>query len=520
MQVWMNAVAIAGMSVEQGQGLKEIFALLGDGDAWVVANICAALINVTVDVKQKPNSPATTELVKVSVANWSEIGQFCAALPSAGDQRINVLKFLANSLAQPSIISNFLKSSALGSLCSCFWTGGSGTTRPSSSDEEQHALLIVVNNLVVSSKPSEFKKLCEDGRFPTSLTDLFTSSMAANKVDRVNIILQIVSSLCQEPTSVLHFAGKDKPFVQALISALRGQKNDEKVVLRLVRLCSTLMQQYEPTKLLIAGGVFRFYAACLRDNSSTIQGEEIQMAILATLANLALNDNLPTTLAQTMHEAKLLHALQELLMRPSLKPDVRIRAGITVSNLMTLETLQTPFTQAGGIKALLTTANKHTDAKTENDAELFQKALSALFHLSLYYDSVRDALVQEGALKSLGSVISTSGKMNPASQQAAVEKARQAAMKTLYNISMTDGHEAEFVKHNVIGPLISVLKANAGDDDATISSGILENLANNSVRLPVLRILLAPYHTNGKTSYLWARYFMITSELLAESIQS
>jgi hypothetical protein len=490
----MNGVAIAGMSLEKGHGFDEIFALLGDGDAWVVANVCESLINSTSSVKQSPTGKAGTALTKLTIASWNQIGASFAQLPSDAEQRLNVLKFLANSLSHGPIIANFIKSTALGSLCASIWspnTSSSSGRSFSSSSEEKHALLVVMNNLVASSKGPEWRKMCEDANVVNGLASIFASSLASNDNDRLNILLQIVNSMCQESIVIDNFVSKDKPFGQSLLKMISGAPTDA-VMLRLSRLCGTLMQNYDPLKILSNGGVFKFYARCLSNTSVSANNEEIVMAILATLANLALSDKLTTALPQQMEEARLLHSLQELFTRPTTKPNIRVRCGITISNLMTLETLQAPFAQAGGIKSLVNTANKHNAATTEQDAEVFQKALSALFHMSLYYDSMRSALVQEGSLKSLGSVLASpkaqggarsSAQSSPTSE--ALDKARQAAMKTLYNISMTDGHEAEFVKQNVVGPLIGLLKANekalASDDDQQMSAAILENLAGNPV---------------------------------------
>jgi hypothetical protein len=478
-QIYMNGVAVAGLSIEKGLGLKEIISLLGDGDAWVVANVCEALINSTGTIKQSPNGSTANEFAKVTASVWSEIGQHFASLPSDCDQRMNILKFFANSLSQTTIISNFLKSSALGSLSAKIWqTDTNG--RFLGADEERHALLVVLNNLIVSSKATDWKGMCEDARIISSLAKILGD--IANP-DRVAIAVQIVNSICQESSYVKYFVGKDKPFGQALIQLLKAGKLDPNIQLRLVRLCGSLMQDYEGLKQLTNGGVFKFYATCL----SSASNDEIVMAILATLANLALSDHLTPNLPQLMEESKVLNALQDLLTKPQTKPETRIRAGIAISNLMTVETLQAPFASTGGIKTLLDTANKTNQAQSEQDAEVFQKSLSALFHLSLYYDSMRVTMVQEGLLKSLGGMISASppkgGSISSKVQVDAMEKAKTAAMKTLYNVSMTDGTEVEFVKQNVVTPLISILKANMSikEEDQNISAAILENLAQNAL---------------------------------------
>jgi hypothetical protein len=484
----MNAVAVAGLSIEKGLGTREIFVLLGDGDAWVVANVCGALINAALNVKQNPTGQVAQELQKVSISTWSELGQIFASLPLNSEQRMNILKFLANALSHTKIIASFIKSSALGSLSSKIWEK-SPQGQFLGTDEECHALLVVMNNLVVSSKPEEYKNLAEDSRIVASLANVLTD---LNHLERVAIGIQIANSICQEPSYVKYFAMKDKPFIQAVIQLLKSPKIDSNTQLRLSRLCGSLMQNYEGIKQLTNGGVFKFYAGCIANSSN----DETTMAILATLANLALSDHLTPNLPQVMEESRVLVSLQDLLTKSQTKPETRIRAGIAISNLMTVETLQAPFAATGGIKTLLATANKTNQAGSELDGELFQKSLSALFHLSLYYDSIRTTMVQEGLLKSLGNMLSTfetsqnsknshqksGGGGLSKSQVESLEKAQTAAMKTLYNVSMTDGTEVEFVKQNVVAPLLAILKTTSQrDEDQNISAAILENLSQNQL---------------------------------------
>lgn len=479
-QISLSAVAVAGLALESGAGTVEITSLLSDGDTYVVANTCAALINCAGSFQEYQNSPLAKELLKVTGEEWSEIAQHFAVLPSDAEQRLSILSFFCNVSYHKDIVANILKTNATGTMCVRIlghdWQG-----RFSSTETERQAMLSLINGIVTSSKAEEWKRICEDICVFESMSAFF---LATSSPEHACMVLSIVQTMCQDIQFVHYFAGKDASFTHALVQAL-NEKTQPAVQLRLARVCGAFMQDYGGLKNLISGGVFKFFASCL----TTSNNDELLIAILTALGNLALSEELPSNHAAVIKESKILAILCDMISKPNsnTSDDVRHLCSVAISNLMTLESLHVPFAQGGGVKVLIETANKVNNPPTsDQDADLFQRCLAPLFHLSFYHDPIRLLVVQEGALKIYASVIA--GATTPLNNVTAefcdsMDKARGSSFRTLLNISMTEGVELELVKQNVIAPLVAVLKStsSSGPKDYEQKSaviGIFENIAH------------------------------------------
>lgn len=474
-QVSLSAVAVAGLALDNKEGEKEIVALLEDGDTWVVAHTCQSLINASETIADNNEEKLAKELLSLPSEIWSEVAQHFVVLPVDVEERSSILKFLGNMLHHRGIVSNFLKSNALGTLCVRIlgqdWQG-----RFSSSASERHALISLLNTVISYSKSDDWKRICEDVCVFESLSAFFATTTSD---EHAILVLQIVHIMCQDIQFVHYFAGKDISFTQALVAAL-NEKTAPGVRYRLARVCGALMQDYGGLKNLTSGGVFKFFAQCL----NTASDDELLIAVLTALGNLALSDDLPSNHAALITESKILNILQDMLTGAETSLEVRHLCAVAVSNLMTLEYLQTPFVQSGGIKVIVDIATKANPPADDAEADLFQRCLSTLFHLSLYHDILRIAIVQSYSMKVLASVVSNANTpFNNASSSYidSMDKARSATFRTLVNLSMVEATEAEFAKQGVIDALLKILKSTSSspkeDDQKGSAICIFENIA-------------------------------------------
>ena len=483
-QVSLSAVAVAGLALDNNEGEKEIVALLGDGDTWVVAHACQALINASETIENNNEGKLAVELLNLPCDLWGEIAQHFAVLPVDVEERASIIKFLTNMLHHRGLVANFLNSSALGTLCVRVlgqdWKG-----HFSSSVSERLSLLTLFNTVIAYSKSDDWKRVCEDVCVFESLSAYFATSISD---EHATLVLQIVHSMCQDIQFVHYFAGKDRSFTQALVAAL-NEKTAPTVRYRLARVCGALMQDYAGLKNLTSGGVFRFFAQCLTSSKD----EELLLAVLTALGNLALSDDLPSNHAALITESRILNILQDMLTSTDTSLEVRHLCAVAVSNLMTLEYLQSPFVQSGGIKVMVDLAAKVNPPSDEAEADLFQRCLSTLFHLSLYHDILRIAIVQSGTMKILASVVSSANTpFNNASSVFvdAMDKARSSAFRTLVNLSMVEASESDFVKQGVIPALLTILKSPSSgskeDEQKCAAITIFENIAQSAAFQEIL----------------------------------
>ena len=474
-QVSLSAVAVAGLALDNKEGEKEIVALLEDGDTWVVAHTCQSLINASETIADNNDAKLAKELLSLPSEIWSEVAQHFVVLPVDVEERSSILKFLGNMLNHRGIVANFLKSNALGTLCVCIlgqdWQG-----RFSSSVSERHALLSLINTVISYSKSDDWKRICEDVCVFESLSAFFATTTSD---EHAILVLQIVHIMCQDIQFVHYFAGKDISFTQALVAAL-NEKTAPGVRYRLARVCGALMQDYGGLKNLTSGGVFKFFAQCLNNSND----DELLIAVLTALGNLALSDDLPSNHAALITESRILNILQDMLTGAETSHEVRHLCAVAVSNLMTLEYLQTPFVQSGGIKVIVDIATKANPPADDAEADLFQRCLSTLFHLSLYHDILRIAILQSYSMKIFASVVgSASTPFNNASSAFvdSMDKARSSTFRTLVNLSMVEATEAEFAKQGVIDALLKILKSPSStpkeDEQKGSAICIFENIA-------------------------------------------
>lgn len=477
-QVSISAVAVAGLALDNKEGEKEIVALLQDGDTWVTAHTCQALINASETIADNNDGTLAKELLSLPIELWSEVAQHFVVLPVDVEERASILKFLTNMLHHRDIVANFLQSNALGTLCVRIF-GQDWQGRFSSSVSERQSLLCLINTVVTYSKADDWKRICEDVCVFESLSAFFA---ATTSDEQAILVLQIVHSMCQDIQFVHYFVGKDRSFTQALVAAL-NEKTAPTVRYRLARVCGALMQDYGGLKNLTSGGVFKFFAQCLNNS----RDDELLMAVLTALGNLALSDDLPSNHAALITESRILNILQDMLTGTEASLEVRHLCAVAVSNLMTLEYLQTPFVQSGGIKVIADLAMKTNPPTDDAEADIFQRCLTTIFHLSLYHDILRIAIVQSGAMKIMANVASNANTpFNNASSAFvdSMDKARSATFRTLVNLSLVEATDGDFVKQGVIEALQKILKSpssGAKDDEQKGSAiSIFENVAHSA----------------------------------------
>lgn len=131
----------------------------------------------------------------------------------------------------------------------------------------------------------------------------------------------------------------------------------------------------EINKGLLRGHVFEFFEKCLNEKEV-----ELQLTILAALANFALSDALPHEVGTALVQSGLLEKMSSMLLAPATNDQVKMRIATTLANLTTMETAQREMKGTPVLKALLQTATAHSLS-----LDLRQKAGSALFHLSMYF---------------------------------------------------------------------------------------------------------------------------------------
>jgi len=132
--------------------------------------------------------------------------------------------------------------------------------------------------------------------------------------------------------------------------------------------------------------------------------------------------------------------------------------------MMTHEGLLESFEEAGGVDALLTVAK----SKVPEDTKI--KSLCAIFHMTMDNDNIRIKVCNK-ALKELTTIINSKTSSEPIKNQ---------ILKTLVNITLSDGLEENFIREKTIAPLLKMLINETSPDLRDNICMALENLASNA----------------------------------------
>jgi hypothetical protein len=151
---------------------------------------------------------------------------------------------------------------------------------------------------------------------------------------------------------------------------------DAKLNQMLVRLIGNLLKGSVSSKHAASSGSMEYLAKSLQSTDS-----EVVLPALAAIANFALNDKIVAESCEKIVSSGIFAQLNRVVSPGSrVAKEVRVRAAITMSNLMTIDALQKPFDQSGGTAALISAASSQSE-----DEEVRVKALGGLFHLSVRF---------------------------------------------------------------------------------------------------------------------------------------
>jgi hypothetical protein len=362
-------------------------------------------------------------------------------------EKTSVLKFAVNSIHNEPTLLLWLKAGAI----PCFLN-----SLQSKDFEENNTALLAVNNIVSISPASNYPL------FATRETYLAFASLLDSSVtdeDALHIIIRIQSNLTSDEKNRQMF--KDAGCVPKAVKLIKeiNTFGNPKLKESLLGLVSNIIKHGEIAAEIVKSGAFKSILDSLSDPN-----EDVKSACLAAITNFSANEESVTRSGDAISNSPLFKQLTQLLKTNTQNKKLLLRAVLTVSNLMVHESIQEQFKEVGGIGAIVNIINSNVP----DDVKL--KAVTATFHMSMYYDSMRSAIVQTGGLKALTTMLS-----GPQTQL----DVKLEACKSMVNLSLADDNETDFINEKAIKPLIDILTKESNADAQTLASMTLENLSTN-----------------------------------------
>lgn len=279
--------------------------------------------------------------------------------------KLPFVRFLCNCMNNEKTCIAFIKQGGLIAILDIL--AGSGH-----SFDVTSAALMIASNSVASVKDNTFVFAEEN-----TLKALVNSLKARIDPDAQSIVVRILVSITMDDVNRTLFVKLGIMNELAKILQSPEATRDAKLNQMLVRLIGNLLKGSNSSKHTVSCGAMDFLARSLQSPDP-----EVVLPALAAIANFALNDKIAGESCEKIISSNIFRELNRLVSppqsgRPPATREVRLRAAITMSNLMTIDALQKPFDQSGGTATLISTA-----AGQNEDEEIRLKALGGLFHLS------------------------------------------------------------------------------------------------------------------------------------------
>jgi len=361
--------------------------------------------------------------------------------------RLVALRFLVNFMRTENAVDLFAKAGGVTNLLRLL-----GDV----SGEELNIALLAVNNFVRLTKSDNYATFATSQNYQT-FYKLLTKSKEDN--DTLQILLRILCTLASDEKN-RNLLLESKCITYVVNNLLKSTVSQRGAPLKedILTLLANVLKDVK-----IADEVIKLGGVKLIFDSLSDPNEDVKTAALAAVANFAFNVDSVHKTQELIVQSTFFKHLIELLKRPSASNQIQLRTVWAISNLMVHEDIQEAFKNVGGIKAIVAITN----ANVSEEVKL--KALSAIFHMSMYYDSMRRSIVENGGLKVLTSILRTSTELN----------LRQEACRTMVNLSLTDENEGDFIIEKSVPPLIDILSRENHSDIVRLALMTLENLSLN-----------------------------------------
>lgn len=459
-KIVQNTMFLAQQWLQEGKGFEIFKSLIYANNDVLVQNTMHLLVNYS-------NQKNIVEAIK-SKGMKRQI-EVMKSAPIA--KKIVLLQFVANLLTDPTCHETFMTSGGLSfALDLLYWdeytpikpgTSSTNNSTKTSTTEESEQIntlgFMILSPLMAARAESRDYSIFSTKECFTAFTRTLLKKNLSDDARR--IVLSILANLLSSQPNRKLFS--DANGTAPLIKILQGNlKNDSQIEIILTLVSNVIADMDIGLKIVEGEGVVKGLMEFLTTGSAAC----IQ-STLGIFLNLATHEELIERSLKDMVSSGIFEKILVHLRAKNSPPEIRSRAALAISNLMMNEEVQKLFlTEKNGIKTLASLL------KTEKDENVLSRVIIAIFHMTMFNDLLRNALIRDG-LEELTSLLTSS--QTPL-------KLRKEIVKVIVNLCLGDGEQAFSKRVDLIKALLEYVSKSTDPEFQELSAIALENLSTSA----------------------------------------